>query len=422
MKKLSKAIIVSILGWQVRRLRRKHQFTIIGVVGSIGKTSTKLAIAQMLTQKHEVRYQAGNYNDIVTVPLVIFGENLPSLFSARAWVKVFLRNERQIRGAYEPEVVVVELGTDSPGDIAAFKKYLLADIAVITAVSAEHMEFFADLDAVAREELSVIQFAKQVVINGDLVAPEYLSLIPEAITYGVQNETDFRISNHSFTAEGASFAVNKDGELLLSGDAEVISESQLYSLLAGVLVCDALHMSKDEIVTAIRRITPVSGRLQLLSGIKDSTIIDDTYNASPEAFKLIIPAFYRIEAPQKIALIGNMNELGQYSREAHLAVGDLCDPARVDEVITLGTDANEYAAAVAEEKGCKVTRCQTPYEAGEYIKSIVQQNALIFAKGSQNGVFAEEAVKLLLANENDSSKLVRQSPEWLSRKLRSFDR
>src|SRR5690606_28173476 len=104
----------------------------------------------------------------VTVPLIFFGQNEPSLLNPFAWLRVFISNQRQIR-SYPYDAVVVELGTDGPGQIAAFKKYLRLDIAVVTAIVPEHMEFFNDMQAVANEELDVAGFAGKVLYNVDFV-------------------------------------------------------------------------------------------------------------------------------------------------------------------------------------------------------------------------------------------------------------
>ncbi len=145
MKKIAKRIIGAILGWQIRRLRRKHRFLLIGVAGSIGKTSTKFAIGTVLRHVMRVRFQEGNYNHIVSVPLAFFGQNMPSLMNPLAWLVVILKNEVHLRKKYPYDVVIVELGTDGPGQIAEYSRYLMIDIAVITAVVPEHMESF-DID------------------------------------------------------------------------------------------------------------------------------------------------------------------------------------------------------------------------------------------------------------------------------------
>ncbi len=423
MKQLFKRIVVAVLGRQVRRLRRKHEVKVIGVVGSIGKTSTKLAIAQSLSKNLRVRYQHGNYNDIVTVPLIFFGHQAPSLFNPFAWVKIFISNARQIRSSYPYDVVVVELGTDRPGAIAAFSQYLTLDIAVITAITPEHMEFFADMNAVADEEFSVTSYTNTVIYNADLVAEEYRTRLPEgAISYGIKDESaTYRLANIFHSAAGYEADIKRGSdEIYLHIAHEVVSEIQLYSVLAAVLVGNELGLKRTDILAGLSAILPVSGRLRRLRGINNSIIIDDTYNASPEAMKAGLETLYALEAPQRIAILGNMNELGAMSAAAHTEIGNLCDPERLALVVTIGPDANAHLAAAAEARGCSVKRFDDPYAAGEYLQSKIQPEAVIFAKGSQNGVYAEEAVKKILADPEDANKLVRQSEYWTRRKQENF--
>ena len=127
-------------------------------------------------------------------------------------------------------------------------------------------------------------------------------------------------------------------------------------------------------------------------------------------------------APHKIALLGNMNELGKYSKDAHEEIGKLCDPAKLNLVVTLGPDANKFLAPTAKKLGCEVQAFDDPYSAGEFIKNQLKDQTLVLAKGSQNKVFAEEAVKVLLAEPADASELVRQSKSWLKQKRRQFNR
>jgi UDP-N-acetylmuramoyl-tripeptide--D-alanyl-D-alanine ligase len=160
--------------------------------------------------------------------------------------------------------------------------------------------------------------------------------------------------------------------------------------------------------------------MQRLRGINNSVILDDTYNASPDATKAALDTLYKIDAPQKIALLGNMNELGGFSQDAHTDIGEYCNAKQLDLVVTLGPDANKYLAPAAEKNGCKVIRTTKPHEAAESIKEVIKAGTVILAKGSQNMVFAEEAVKALLENPDEADKLVRQSPEWLKKKQKAF--
>lgn len=427
MKRFLKGIVITILARQIRLLRKKHPIKIIGVVGGVGKTSTKLAIGQVLGKSLRVRYeelrpgfQESNYNEIVSVPMVFFGRRVPSLMNPIAWFKLFMDNAQQIAGEYPYDIVVVELGTNRPGQIAAFQKYLQLDYAIVTAIVPEHMEYFSDMSAVANEELSVVKYSEKLIYNADLIDKDFRQLLMNSISYGSDQPADYRLANVSQSATGFECDIQHDGKKILHFNHEVLSETQLYSVLAAVTIGNELGLTQAQIMDGIAAITPVSGRLRRLRGINNSLIIDDTYNALPDAVKAGLNVVYGLDAPQKIAILGNMNELGTISPQAHTDIGEYCDPAQLDLVVTIGPDANKYLAPAAIAKGCTVKNFDTPYEAGEYVKSRVKSGALIYAKGSQNKVYAEEAIKLLLADPADTSKLVRQSEYWLQRKEKSF--
>lgn len=423
MQKLAKKLVVVILGWQVRRLYKKNEFKVVAVAGSLGKTSTKLATAQILSAKYKVCYQGGNYNDIVTVPLIFFGQDTPSLFNPLSWLAVFWHNEAQLHKKYPYEVVVVEVGTDGPGQIDKYGRYLKADIGVLTAIAPEHMEFFNDLDSVAKEELQIADLSEKLIVNTDFVEPKYLRKIKKPTsTYAIKAAANIRLKNVNFDGFSSDFDVLENNGLLLRAQHEAVAEPRLYAVAAAVAIARELGMTPDEIKAGLDNLRPVAGRMQKLPGINNSTIIDDTYNASPPAMKAALDTLYRLDAPQKIAILGNMNELGSYSQTAHEEIGSYCDPKKLDLVITLGPDANKYLAPAAEACGCKVQRFDDPYSAGDYLKRMIKNKALILVKGSQNRVFAEEVVKLILANPKDASKLVRQSEAWLKIKAKAFKR
>lgn len=421
MKNELKKLVVAMLVSRVQRLRRKHSFKVVAIAGSIGKTSTKFAIASVLSAKYRVRYQTGNYNDAVTVPLVFFGLPLPSLMNPFAWLLTFIKIEWQLRRPYPYDVVIVELGTDGPGQMERDFSYIHADFGVITAITPEHMEFFGGIAAVAKEELVLSQLSDTLLINSDLCAAQYIPSRPRLITYGMQTDGAYKIVHAQLEQGGYAFDIEELGAPLLSVRHPSIAVPQLYSITAAVAVGDLLDMSKEELLEGVAGIMPVSGRMQLLRGIQDTLIIDESYNASPDAVKAALQTLYALPAPQKIALLGNMNELGQkYSPSAHAEIGALCDPAQVQYVVTLGPDSNEYLAAAAEKRGCTVKRCESPYEAGVFIKGVLQNGAVLLVKGSQNRVFAEEAIKVLLQDPQDAHKLVRQSRQWMSVKRRQF--
>lgn len=413
MKSIAKRLVVNVLAWQIRRLRRKNKIIIIGVAGSTGKTSTKFAVASVLEQKYRVNFQEGNYNDVVSVPLVFFNRSMPSLFNPLAWAWVFASNELKIRKPYPFDIVITELGTDGPGQITEFNKYLELDIGVLTAISPEHLEFFGDIEAVAKEELNIAGLSRTLLINTDFCDKKFLKVLDQNyISYGTTADARYRLSDIKYD-QGYRFKITKDSKTIADSKADTVSKVQLFSVCAAVSVANELGLSKKQVNIGISSIVPVYGRMNKLKGINGSTIIDDTYNSSPLALKQAINSLYELKAPNKIVILGSMNELGKFSAEEHMSAGEYCDPSQISLLVTVGADANKYLASTAKNQGCVVKSFDNSYEAGDYLKDKIKPGTLLLAKGSQSGLFIEEALKPLLADPNDTKKLVRQSDDWI---------
>jgi UDP-N-acetylmuramoyl-tripeptide--D-alanyl-D-alanine ligase len=419
-KKLGRAIVCRMLEKQVLRLYRKHDFKVVAVVGSVGKTSTKLAIAKVLERQFRVRYQSGNYNDRVTVPLVFFGQKEPNILNVFAWLNIFRANRQAIKEEYPYDVVVLELGTDGPGFMREFA-YLRIDVAVLTAITPEHMEYFKTLDAVAAEELTIFDFADQVLVNADDVPGKYLA-DRKFEEYSLRSDkAHYYASIISDDLSGQKLKLQLANGRALNTKSKYIGEPGARFTLAAAAVADQLDMQAPEIAKAVDHLEPFAGRMQVLPGINGATLIDDTYNASPIAAKSALDVLYATETKQRIAILGSMNELGDFSPEAHREVGEHCDPKKLNLVVTIGNDADKYLAPAAQKRGCTVKTFTSPYEAGEFVKSQLKKGAVVLAKGSQNQVFAEESLKPLLANLEDADKLVRQSSYWLKKKQSQFN-
>jgi UDP-N-acetylmuramoyl-tripeptide--D-alanyl-D-alanine ligase len=418
-KRFGRAVVCMILESQVRRLRRRHHFTVVAVAGSIGKTSTKLAIADLLGQNLRVRHQVGNYNDRVTVPLVFFGQREPSLFNILAWLSVIGTNNAEIAFPYPYDVVVVELGTDGPGQMEQFA-YLKPDITVVTAVTPEHMEFFADLDAVAAEELTVFDYSKQVLVNGDDIAGAYLAGRTFSEYSVTSKQAQYHASAKPNGLQGQKLTITLPKGTLTT-EVKYIGQQGAKFALAASAVASLLGQKPAVIADGLPQLAPFSGRMQVLPGIKGTTLIDDTYNASPVAVKAALDVLYAAKTSQRIAILGGMNELGDYSAEAHQEVGAYCDSKKLNLVVTIGADAKKWLAPAARESGCEVRSFVSPYAAGKFVSGKLKKGAIVLAKGSQNGIFAEEAIKPLLEHPGDADKLVRQSAYWLRRKQAQFN-
>lgn len=416
LKKIFRTIIVKICWLIVAIHIKKFKPTIIGVTGSIGKTGTKRAIAHVLSQEKQVAWQDGNYNDLVTVPLVFFGLTEPSLFNPIAWLITICKMIFQTLFGKGSDVVVLELGTDAPGQIAEFGKYISLDIAVVTAISFEHMENFKTLSAVADEELSVSTFTSKMycaesihLVKNELIASH------NCVTYGSNTKSNVRYekTNNQITIVSDDYSVAVEPQL--------VGPHQLHALVVAVDIAKHKGLKDTSIARGVRTLRSMPGRMNVLRGMNESVIIDDSYNASPDAVREALKYLYSLPQKTKIAVIGNMNEMGELSEKLHTDLANDCDPKNITELITIGKDANAYLAVAAERKGCTVKTFDSPFDIGAYLHAKHLEHAAILFKGSQNGVFLEEAIKPMLQNSSDSVYLVRQSKEWLVKKHQQFN-
>lgn len=409
----------------VKKYFQKHpNVKLVIVTGSVGKTSTKMAIADVLSAKYKIRTQAGNYNAELSTPLSILGIDYPTnIRSVSQWQRVFRAARLRVKSNDEPDVIVQEVGSDGPGQVPHFGTYATPDIAVVSAVSDEHMEFFKSIENVAREELSAVNFSKLGLINRDDIDGKYAEMITNANidTYGMDSRAEFWFQQQDFQLETGYI-----GKIMLPGEPietsiKVLAPSTIKAAVAAAAVGFKLGLTTDEIKRGVELIRPVSGRMNLLQGAAGSFIIDDTYNSSPLAVQNAVETLYSIDSPSRIVVLGNMNELGETSEASHRAVARLLNPNELSHVITVGKMANQWIADEAIKLGNRVEQFEKATDAVIFVRELLEQNAAILVKGSQGGVYLEELVKELLANTDDEKQLVRQSPDWLVKKRAFFE-
>lgn len=410
----------------VRKYFLKYpEIKLIVVAGSVGKTSTKAAIATVLTEKYRVRMQIENHNSEISTPMAILGIDMPEkLRSFWAWQRVFSIARKRIKEERDVDIIVQELGSDHPGDMAAFGSYLVPDLAVVTAVTPEHMENFSTIENVAKEELSVANFSKMALINredinGERFA-EYLTN-QNIFTYGDNSPAEYSFTIENFNLKSGFTGFFETAEYgQIPAEVHVVGEHSVRPVVAAVAVAAKMELSGDQIKHGVSKIKPISGRMNILEGTDETIIIDDTYNSSPAAAQAAMSTFYTIDAPLRIVVLGDMNELGNDSPGEHEKLGSLCDPNLISWVVTIGKESGAYLAPAAKRRGCQVQSFLSAIEAGGFVRKVLDKGAVILFKGSQNGVFAEEAVKMVLKSTSDEEYLVRQSPQWMEYKRQFF--
>lgn len=420
---LFKHLLEKILGSYVKKYFKSHSnVKLITVVGSVGKTSVKSATATVLSEKFTVRHSRGNLNTTLSAPLEILGIDGPkNVKSPLDWLKVFSAAHSSIKNPQSPDIIIQECGIDCPGEMATFMRYIQPDIAIITSVAPEHMEFFKTIDVVAREELSISQVAKKTIFNFHDIDKKYHSLIiGEKISYGDES-ADVLLQIKETTNDGYIATLKHNQKESPNINISVLGKHNIRSITGAAAAGLACGMNIDEVVVALTKIKPVSGRMNILCGTQGCTLLDDTYNASPVAMENSLKTLYSLEASRKIAVLGDMNELGDSSKLEHEKIGRLCDPKQLDLLITVGKLAKKHLAPIAEKNGCKVLSFDKSPETGKFLKSKGIKDTTILFKGSQGGIYLEEAIKPLLNNPADSQKLVRQSETWLKKKQQFFD-
>lgn len=411
----------------VRKYFETHpDIKLITVAGSVGKTSTKLAIATLLSQKYRVRLHEGNHNTHLSAPLAILGINFPgNPRNFWQWHKVFSAARKRIKSpsSQEPQIIIQELGTDHPGDIERFSKYLAPNITVITSVSPEHMEFFGSIDAVAQEELGAASFAEIAILNQDDISPDFFKYVRNS---NVSTYSSIGGANYNFIANSFSLIDGFGGKIQtpeygeINVRVKVFGEHSLRPITGAVAVSAKLGLSSQEIIGGLVSLKPIPGRMNFMRGVKESVLIDDTYNSSPAALEAAIQTLYALSAPSKIAIIGSMNELGESSAFEHQKIGEMLDGISLSWVITVGEQANRFLAPAARLRGCQVYEAKNAIDAGTFAHKIMERGSLVLLKGSQGEVYLEEATKILLLNKEDENLLVRQDEKWKKTKDEFF--
>lgn len=417
-----KSFIQAKLERAVKKYFKKHpEVKLVAVTGSVGKTSTKVAIGTVLNEKFRVRLHEGNHNSELSAPLAILGVEFPDdIRSLGQWLAVFKAVNTRIKQPTDVDVIVQELGTDAIGQIPHFGTYLTPDISVVTSVAPEHMEFFKTLDAVAAEELAAANFSKWALINRDDIPGVYAVDItnPNLNTYGTTDAAEYRFDSSDYTfADGFSGVfIGPEYQDPVPATLHLIGEHSTRAAVAAGAVAAKLGMSAQEVASGLGKVRAVKGRMNILRGLNESVIVDDSYNSSPLAVASALRALYQMNVPQRIAVLGSMNELGDMSQAEHAAVGKLCDPIALSYVVTVGEDAAKYLAPVAQTNGCKVVSFKSPLEAGAFVHKYLERGAAVLFKGSQGGIYLEEAIKIVLHSTEEEEQLVRQSPEWMKKK------
>lgn len=356
--------------------RLQHPASVIAVVGSNGKTTTKEMIHHVLKARLKGRASPKSFNNDIGVPL--------TLLSA------------------EPgdDYLVVEVGTNQPGEIAALGAIVRPDMVVLTCIAEEHLEGLGDLDGVAEEEASMLRFLAPrgfAAVNVD--APQIRAHLPRAdahgprmTTFGTAEDADLRVTRAVYEAPWLRFTLNGrfDYRLHMPGAHNAANAA------GAIAAARRLGFSPEEIAARLESFVPPPMRSEVVS-LGDVTLINDAYNANPHSALAALEMLHALaRGGRRIAVFGEMRELGEHAAALHRRVAERLREERVDHVLLVGRAA-EYMHDALRGGGLfnpTVECCETAEACGERLAALVRSGDVILLKASR-AVGLERAVEPL---------------------------
>ena len=352
---------------------------VVGITGSVGKTTTKEFTAALLAPRFSVLKSEGNYNNHLGLALSLL--------------------------RLEPghDAAVLEMGMSAPGEIRALTRVAPPDVAVITNVSPVHLQFFRDLDEIARAKKEILDGAKPgaaAVLNADdpLVMKIASGFPGRKLTFGRAPGADVRAEElRSAGYSGFSFVLRygQESALIL---LPFLNEAAVVNLLAAAAVSFALGLRLDDIRPAILGLRPLPGRGFLAEAPGGVRVYDDSYNSNPRALEAVLSSLAVLPAARKVAVLADMLELGPGEREFHARAGESVARTGWDVLVAVGPLAGIMAdgALAAGLAASAVHRFADAQAAAGAVAGLVREGDLVLVKGSR-GMRTETIVEALMA-------------------------
>ncbi|MBN1483102.1 MAG: alanine racemase [Chloroflexia bacterium] len=386
----------ALVDW-ARHILRSYQPEIIAVTGSVGKTSTKEAIANVLAPHHNTFRSAGNRNDLFGLPLAL--------------------------GQLQPQqrYAVLEMACDRFGEIGALAAMAPPHMAVITWVKEAHLEYMESLEAIAREKgdlVAALPADGWAVLNADdpLVLAMGRRANAQLRTFGQDRRADVRFELLGLDWEGIDLRLQV-GERSQDLRLPLLGWPAGYIAAAAAAVGLVCGLELPQIAAALERMPPLRGRLRPLPGVQGSRLLDDSYSIIPASALAALDTLAALPAARRIAVVGDMDGLGRFARKGAAQVGRRA--ARVlDRLVTCGDRAAQIAEAARQAGLAEVQVTYTIEDAAAWARrDLGPGDALLFKGGPQTRL--ERAVERLLADPADAPELlVRQAPPWRRRRQR----
>lgn len=354
--------LADLAAWHRERLR----IPVVGITGSCGKTTVKDLVRQLLSSCRRVVASPRSFNNAIGVPLTLLG------------------------AAPETEVLVAEIGTNQPGEIAALCRIARPTAGVVTNIGAAHLERLGSLEGVAREKADLVAAVPRdgfVVLNADCRFTPLVSSYASAPTrtFSVEGDGELDARELVFHSGGTTFRLHGAGPDSIELTSPLLGTHNVQNLLAALLVCRGLGLAFDDVLPEVSRL--VGGRQRMerreLAGI---TLFDDSWNSNPDSARAAVRVLSGLHGfGRRVLVLGDMLELGEFAAEMHHRIGMEAAQAGVDLIVPVG-ELGRAAAAGALEAGlapAAVVHLATTEEALERVPELLREGDVVLVKGSR---------------------------------------
>lgn len=349
-----------------RYKRSLYDIPVIGVTGSVGKTSTKDMIYSVLKEKYKVLKTKGNNNNHIGLPFTI------------------LR-------LHDEEIMILEMGMNNLGEISFLTNIAKPTIAVITNVGTAHIGNLGSRENILKAKLEITEELNgPLIINNDNdMLHDHLDEIKTSnnvITLGIDNKSDYM----AYDIDDNKFKI--DGEEFIS---PIGNRAFIYNCLTAYIVGKLCDVDINDIKNGIKNLELTSNRLEYKKSKSGATLIDDTYNASLDSIKSSLEILEKEKASRKIAIIGDVLELGKYSENIHKEIGKVLLDSNLDYIVTIGNDT-KYTDAYLNSNGYNnVKHFAKENDSYEYLDNLLKEGDMVLIKGS-HGINLKNVVNYLI--------------------------
>ena len=355
--------------------RKQYNIPVVAITGSVGKTSTKDIVANVLSQKFKTLKTEGNFNNNIGLPMTILR----------------LKNH---------EALVVEMGMNHFGEIRLLTQIARPTLAVITNIGTSHIGNLGSRENILKAKLEILEGMEipKIVINNDNDLlhnwfEENKKMI-EIHTYGITNKSKIMAKDIQLGEENCTFLANIENKENIEIDVPIGGEHFIYNALCGIMVGKIFGLSNEQIQNGISTFELTKKRMDIKELKNGATIINDSYNASYESMKASLEYLRKRTDVRKIAVLGDMLELGEFSEELHKKVGEEVAKNKINILICRGKYSEKIIEGAKENKNLQIIKVQTNEEILDKLKEILREGDVVLIKASNAMKFYEICQKL----------------------------